>query len=148
MFQTILAPCRSGRRRGGFALLLALLAGAAACRGEPPLDSVPVSVDVRVAPTPPLVGPALIVVEVRHEDGAPVEDAGIRVEGHMAHPGMTPVIREAEATAPGVHRIPDFEFTMGGEWLLRVHVELPDGRSAVRDSPVHVVSGPPVPDAP
>jgi hypothetical protein len=122
---------------------LTLLGAAGGCRGEEPADTLPVDVEVRVAPTPAAVGPNLVMIEVRDSVGRPVEGASVRVEGTMAHAGMVPVVRDADSSAPGIYRIPDFELTMGGEWILRVHLELPDGRTGMRESRVQVVSAPP-----
>lgn len=120
-------------------LPLGLLVGA--CRGEP-TDDLPVDARIAVAPTPPLVGPALVVVELTDPTGAPVEGARVRVEGHMTHAGMIPVIEEAEPTGDGHYRIREFNFTMGGDWLLQAHITLPGGETGMRKREVRVVSGP------
>ncbi len=122
-------------------VLLAALLLVNGCRGEA-TDDLALDVRVSVAPTPPLVGPALVVVELVGEEGAPVEGARVRVEGTMTHAGMVPVLAEAEPTGDGRYRVPEFTFTMGGDWILRVHITLADGREGVREREVRVVSGP------
>jgi hypothetical protein len=118
--------------------LALLLSG---CRGEPG-DDLPVSARISVSPTPPLVGPALVVVELTDGEGVPVDGARVRVEGTMTHAGMVPVLAEAEATGAGQYRVQEFSFTMGGDWILRAHVTLPDGGEGVREREVRVISGP------
>lgn len=118
--------------------LAILLSG---CRGDPP-DGLPVSARISVAPTPPLVGPALVVVELTDEEGAPVEGARVRLEGTMTHAGMVPVLADADATGAGRYRVQEFSFTMGGDWILRAHITLPDGEEGVRERELRVISGP------
>jgi hypothetical protein len=127
--------------RHALGVVLGALLLVAGCRGEPS-DDLPVEARVSVAPTPPLVGPALVVVELVGEGGAPVDGARVRVEGTMTHAGMVPVLADAEPTGEGRYRIPEFTFTMGGDWILRVHITLPDGREGIRERDVRVVSGP------
>jgi hypothetical protein len=119
-----------------------LLAGwaLAGCRGERPADDVPVEVDVAVAPTPAVGGPARIVLSVRDSVGAPLEGAEVRVEATMEHAGMTPVFEEARSEGEGRYVIPRLELTMGGDWTLIVRIRLPDGREAVRERSLTVMS--------
>jgi hypothetical protein len=121
-------------------VLLALLPLLAGCRGDAG-DDLPVEARVSVAPTPPLVGPALVVVELTDAEGEPVDGARVQVEGTMTHAGMVPVFADAEPTGGGRYRIQEFDFTMGGDWILRVHITLPDGTRGVREREVRVVSG-------
>jgi hypothetical protein len=124
--------------------LLALLSVAAVwgCRGEGPGTDVPVEVEVRVAPTPALVGPARIVLTVMDPGGSPVEGARVRVEATMDHAGMAPVHETAEEHGDGHHVIPALEFGMPGDWILLIRIRLPDGREALREHRLRVV-GPP-----
>lgn len=117
-------------------LLVVALAG---CRGDARPDDVPVRAQVSIAPTPPIVGPTRLVVTVTDDDGRPVEDGRVRVEGTMTHAGMVPVVEDARHQAEGRWVVPEFEFTMSGDWILRVHIQLPDGREAVRQEEVRVV---------
>jgi hypothetical protein len=121
----------------------ALLLAAASCRGDEPPPDLPVSVRISVAPTPPVVGPGLVVVEIHDLEGNPVEGAEVRVEGLMTHAGMVPVTEEAVSTGGGRYRVEAFPFEMGGDWILRVHLLLPTGEQGYRDREIRVVSGPP-----
>lgn len=116
-----------------------LLFAVATCRGAPEADDLPVQVQVRTAPTPPIVGPVRIVVTVTDLDGSPVEGARVRLEGTMTHAGMVPVHATASDEGDGRYVAPEFEFTMGGEWILFTRVELPDGEEAVREHQLQVV---------
>jgi hypothetical protein len=120
-------------------LVLGLVGG---CRGDGRVDDVPVEVEVRVAPTPPAVGPARIVLAVTDPEGAPVEGAQVRVDATMDHPGMVPVLGTAEDRGGGNHVIPALEFSMAGDWILFVRIRLPDGQEAIREHRLRVVSSP------
>ncbi len=87
----------------------------------------------------PVSGPATLHVELRDEAGNPVQDATVRVRGDMSHAGMLPVLGEADRVRDGVYDIP-FEWTMGGDWVLTVDAELPDGRRATDRFNVGVVA--------
>lgn len=99
------------------------------CRGDDLGDLQGFRVDIAMAPTPPIVGPNRLVLSISDPEGNPVQGADVRLEGTMSHAGMVPVIRGAEEEGGGRYRIDDFEFTMGGDWILLVHVTLPDGRT-------------------
>jgi hypothetical protein len=53
--------------------------------------------------------------------------ADVRIEGNMSHPGMQPVLAEAEEVKPGVYSA-TIEFTMGGDWFFIIESTLPDNR--------------------
>ena len=82
-------------------------------------------------PQAPVVGPATLTVTLRHPSGNPVRGATVRLEGHMSHAGMTPVLADASETAPGVYDF-RFAFTMQGDWVLLVSAVLPDGARVER----------------
>lgn len=44
----------------------------------------------------------------------------------MTHPGMAPVFSDAQETRPGDYEA-RIDFTMGGDWVLLLHVTLADG---------------------
>lgn len=124
-------------------LTVATLVTTFGCRGDLPEDELPIEVQVDTAPTPPIVGPARLVVTVSDSAGTPVSDASIEVEGTMSHAGMTPVRERAEPADPGRYVVPEFEFTMGGDWILRLEITLADGRQGVRTRELRVIAGGP-----
>jgi hypothetical protein len=124
-------------------LLLAGLFLASGCRGSDgpgELEGYRVSVDL--APTPPVVGRNLVVLSLTDPTGAPVDSATVELEGTMTHAGMVPVRAPARFGSEGRYRVEEFEFTMGGDWILRIQVTLPDGRSGVLERQTRVVSSP------
>lgn len=44
----------------------------------------------------------------------------------MSHPGMSPVFADAKETEPGKYQA-QINFTMGGDWVVLLHIQLPDG---------------------
>ena len=49
----------------------------------------------------------------------------------MTHPGMRPEMGEAREVEPGTYEAA-VNLTMGGDWVLILQAELPDGRSLTR----------------
>lgn len=97
----------------------------AGCRPtKPPAPAV--TLTWTLSPTPPRAGPATLRVVLRDTRGASLAGATVRLEGHMSHPGMAPVLAIATAREPGVYEVP-FAFTMPGDWILLVNAALPDG---------------------
>jgi len=79
-----------------------------------------------LTPTPAVVGDARLEFEVLDAHGAPVPVTAPRIEGHMSHPGMAPVIATATEVAHGRYAS-RFAFSMRGDWTLLVLATLPDG---------------------
>ena len=98
------------------------------CRGEAPGADPGLSLVLAISPTPPGVGPARLLITLRDSSGGLIEGARIEVEGNMSHAGMVPVLDTAQAQEPGRYAVPDFRFTMAGDWILTVRATLPDGR--------------------
>jgi hypothetical protein len=124
-------------------LVFAGLLGLTGCRGRGTGDDLGLSVSLDFAPTPPVVGANPVLLTLKTPDGEPVTDASVRLEGTMSHAGMRPVFSDTEEIGEGRYRAPAFEFTMGGDWILFLHVTLPDGREGRLERRVRVVSGPP-----
>jgi YtkA-like len=97
-----------------------------------------ISVHSQITPQPARVGPATITIQMLDEGGKPVTRSTIGVEADMSHPGMAPVFGEAEETAPGSYRA-HIGFNMGGDWVVLLHIKLPDGGKIERQVDVRGV---------
>ncbi len=111
-------------------LLVSIVSVLVGCREQPQVivpDEAGVRMDLSVAPNPPAVGDASLVISIEDQDGQPISDADIAIRGDMNHAGMEPVLREASGGREGDYTVP-FEWTMGGDWFVVVTATLPDGR--------------------
>lgn len=117
-----------------------LVLGLGGCRGDVETGDPEVTVRLGISPTPPLVGPTRMLVEIA-ERGSPTAGATVSVEGSMNHAGMVPVLDSATTLEEGQYVIPAFDFNMAGDWNVEVRVELSDGRNVVRRFPVRVSGG-------
>jgi hypothetical protein len=120
-------------------VLCALFGG---CRGEANAGDARIVMELAISPTPPGVGPTRLIITLRDTLGLPVEGARIVVEGNMSHAGMTPVLDTATAERPGRYTVPEFGFTMAGDWILSLEAVFPDGRVARLQKPTRVVRAP------
>jgi hypothetical protein len=105
----------------------ALPAWAVACgRDADPSDAIDVTWSLD--PAPPVTGEP-VVARLTLRDTAkrqPVLGAKLRLEGHMSHPGMAPVITDLIERGDGTYET-RLQFTMAGDWVLRLVGELPGG---------------------
>jgi hypothetical protein len=107
---------------------LATLAGA--CRHPAEPDGLAVS--WTLVPAPPVTTQMTAArLTLRTPDGTPVRGARLRLEGHMAHPGMTPVVADLLERDDGIYEA-RLSFTMPGSWMLVAEGTLPDGRRMTR----------------
>ena len=127
----------------GLAFLLLPLLAFGGCRGEVQPGDPGLLLEVGISPTPPGVGPARLIITLRDTLGAPLEGAEVQVEGNMSHAGMTPVLGTAVPQGQGLYSVPDFTFTMAGDWTLTVTATLPDGRWTQLRAGTSVVGAPP-----
>ena len=98
-----------------------------------------VSIESGISPQPVRVGAAVLAVKLRDAAGEPVAGAQITVEANMSHPGMAPVFGEAKEGEPGQYQ-GSVEFAMPGDWVVLIHVTLPDGRKLDRQVEVPSVT--------
>jgi hypothetical protein len=119
-----------------FAGLVALSLTGCARSGESPED---LTVKHRISPMPPRVGPASISLGLTGSGGEPITGARITVDCNMSHPGMGPVIADAREIQPGQYDAP-LSFSMGGDWIVLLHITLADGRKVERQFDVKGVS--------
>jgi hypothetical protein len=110
-------------RLGALLPVIVVLVGASAlaCR-RAPNASPSGDFSWTLAPDPPKVGPAVLALTLRDAEARPVTGARWRIEGHMAHPGMQPVVAQVTEKAEGRYEA-RFSFTMAGDWVLVTRVE-------------------------
>jgi len=115
---------RAGRARP--AAVACLAAGLSSACARAAVDTPRVDVAWTLSPSAPVVGPASLTITLKGPAGDAVNGATVRLEAHMSHPGMAPVLGNARERLPGVYDLP-FAFTMPGDWVLRVTIALPGG---------------------
>ena len=122
-----LNAARPHRSRSALSILLVALNAcwpAGACHRPAPADNI--TFEWTLTPAPPAIGPAILKLHVLDGNRRPVRGARIRVEGHMSHAGMAPVLAPARERDMGVYEA-ELQFTMRGDWILLVEGTLPDG---------------------
>lgn len=82
-----------------------------------------------------------VVVTISDTAGHPIQEARVDVEATMTHPGMRPEVAAAEEIAPGRYEAA-LNVSMGGDWVLLLQAELPDGRVVQRERPLPGVASP------
>jgi hypothetical protein len=102
------------------------LASSLACTRERSAD-IPLRIAWAIDPAPPAAGVSTLVrVVVSDDQQQPVTGARLRLEGHMSHPGMTPVTADMIESTQGTYEA-QLQFSMAGDWLLVVAGALSDG---------------------
>jgi YtkA-like len=104
-----------------------------------PVELPPViEIEHEIFPEPSRVGPATIAFRLSDATGKPLTGAHIGIEADMSHPGMSPLFAEAQETEPGRYQA-HLHFQMAGDWVILLHVTLPDGRKLERQIDVRGV---------
>jgi hypothetical protein len=107
---------------------LVLLIGAAALAACAPSRELATDVVAELEFDPaPFVGEVRLGVKLTDAHGQPISGAELELEGNMNHAGMVPVFVDPSEVSAGAYES-DFEFTMGGDWLMTIRGTLPDGR--------------------
>lgn len=119
-------------------LLLAAAAVAGGCR-QPPIaaDTTSVRVEARLVPPQPTVGRATLTVSLSGGTADTLQHAAVDVVGHMADPGMAPVVGAMTRRGPDIFEAA-LDLTMPGDWQLVATVRFPDGRRIETRLPVRV----------
>lgn len=111
-------------------LAVFLVVGTGCARASRQAEPADAAMTLTAIPYPPSIGPARLVIQVTGEDGEPIDDAVLSIKGDMTHAGMVPIVAEVDGGGEGgVYEVP-FEWTMAGDWVVTVDVELADGGSA------------------
>jgi len=119
----------------GFVCTATLLA--VAC-SRPVESSTFVAIDHNISPEPARVGPARLTLRLADSAAKPITGAHVAIEGDMSHPGMSPRFAEAKETDHGRYEF-QLEFPMAGDWVILLHVTLPDGKKLERQFDVRGV---------
>jgi hypothetical protein len=124
-------------------LLVVLSAAAplmAGCFGSPPAPAFQVT--LRLSPTPALIGPTRLIIDVADAVGDPVTNAAVSVEGLPEEPTRTRATT-GMATEEGAGRyvVPGFDLDVGGPWTIAVTVSDGTGVSITRAFPISVFGG-------
>ena len=91
-----------------------------------PAKSPPVvEIENALSPQPARVGPATVTLKLANGAGKIITGAHIAIEADMSHPGMSPFFAEAKETEPGRYE-GHIRFQMAGDWVILLHVTLPD----------------------
>lgn len=110
-------------------LLSFFLLGSGCARASRQGNAAAVQVTMTAIPFPPHIGDSRLVIQVSDESGRPINDAHLTIKGDMTHAGMVPILAEVEGGEDGVYTVP-FEWTMAGDWVVMVDVQLADGTKA------------------
>jgi hypothetical protein len=122
------------RRLVGFVCAGTLFLASCSKPVEPPF----VVIEHEISPQPVRVGPVTVSLKLSDASGKPLMAAHIAIEADMSHPGMSPLFAEAKEGEPGRYRAP-LQFQMAGDWVILLHVTLPDGKKLERQIDVRGV---------
>ena len=110
------------------------------CLGSPPEPAFQVT--LRLSPTPPLIGPTRLIIDVADVGGRAVSNAAVTVEGRPEErTGRAPTRGMATQEAAGRYVVPCFELDVGGPWMIAVTVTASTGVSITRAFPISVYGG-------
>ena len=110
------------------------------CLASPPVPTLQVT--LRLSPTPALIGPTRLIIEVTDVGGDPVAGAAVSVEG-LPDRGTDreATTRDAVEEGAGRYVVPGFDLDVGGPWTLIVTVSDSSGASTTRAFPISVYGG-------
>jgi succinate-acetate transporter protein len=88
-------------------------------------------VQSEISPQPAKVGFATIMILLSDLSSKPVSGATIVLEADMSHAGMAPVFGGSTEVAPGRYS-GNLAFSMAGDWVVLLHMTLPNGARVER----------------
>jgi hypothetical protein len=104
-----------------------------------PAESPPVvEIEQAISPQPARVGPVTAAFRLFDAAGKPITGAHLAIEADMSHAGMSPRFAEAKEQEAGRYQA-HLEFQMAGDWVILLHVTLPDGKKLERQIDVRGV---------
>jgi hypothetical protein len=113
-----------------FGLCLPIFISAAGC-SRSGVAAAALSIESVIAPSPARVGLETVTLNIRDAHGNPAVHSRVALEADMSHPGMSPAFADAEEIAPGSYQ-GRLQLGMAGDWILLVHIALPDGQKVER----------------
>ncbi len=122
---------RNKKNLSSLILFLTFAIVLAGCQRGSSEDISDIGIDLTISPDPPVVGQAMITLELTNAEGNPITGANLELEGNMNHAGMVPVFSQATELGEGRYEA-SIQFTMGGDWFILVKANLPDGRKLER----------------
>ena len=110
------------------------------CLPDPPEPAFQVT--LRLSPTPALIGPTRLIVDVADVEGDPVAGLAVFIEGLPSQSAdRTVVTSDAVDEGAGRYVVPGFDLEVGGPWTLTVTVSDSSGTSTTRAFPISVYGG-------
>lgn len=128
-------PTKTCQVLTGFVWFATLFIGGCSKRAEPPSS---VAMEHEISPEPPRMGVATVTLKLADRASKPIAGARIAVEADMSHAGMSPRFADAKEAEPGRYQA-HVEFQMAGDWVILLHITLPDGRRLERQFDVRGV---------
>ena len=99
-------------------------------------------VTLRLSPTPPLIGPTRLIIDVANVEGGPVTNVAVSVEGLPEdRTNRSATVEMANEESIGRYVVPDFDLDVGGSWTIAVTVFDSTGLSITRAFPISVYGG-------
>ncbi len=110
------------------------------CLPDPPEPAFQVT--LRLSPTPALIGPTRLIVDVADVAGDPVAGLAVSIEGLPEQStDRTATTSDAVEEGAGRYVVAGFDLEVGGPWTLTVTVSDSSGTSTTRAFPISVYGG-------
>jgi hypothetical protein len=98
-----------------------------------------VGITWKIEPTPPVTDTLTVVrLTLQHADGRMARDARLRLEAHMTHPGMAPLVADVTDRGNGAYDA-RVQLSMAGDWVFVVSGVLADGTRITKETRVPAV---------